>query len=133
MKVLLEKGADLTIQDTWYQTPLMYCMLTQYEEIAELLLQHDPDIVDIGDKYGKCALHIAVDVGSVECVKVDNIFKTVFNYLVSIYFKKIEAKFFYRNFIFRHLHILVNCIFFYSCASSSSHDSCQISVYGNAA
>jgi len=70
LQVLLEKGADLTIQDTWYQTPLMYCILTQYDEIAELLLQHDPDIVDIGDKYGKSALHIAVDVGSVECVKV---------------------------------------------------------------
>lgn len=70
VKVLLECGADLTIQDTWYQTPLMYCMLTQYHDIADVLLTHDNDMVDIGDKYGKCAIHIACEVGSVECLKV---------------------------------------------------------------
>ena len=48
----------------------MYCMLTQYYEIAELMLAHSPEVIDIGDKYGKSALHIAVQVGSVECVKV---------------------------------------------------------------
>ncbi|XP_052217087.1 ankyrin-1-like [Dreissena polymorpha] len=70
VKVLLERGANLYIRDTWYQTPLMYCMITQYDDIAALLLQHDPGIVDIGDKYGKSAMHIAVDVGSIDCLKV---------------------------------------------------------------
>ena len=70
LQILIEKGADLGIQDTWYQTPLMYCMLTQYHEIADMLLEADPDIIDIGDKYGKRAIHIAVEVGSLECLKV---------------------------------------------------------------
>lgn len=69
-KILLENGADPAICDTWYQTPLMYCMLTQYHEIAEFMLAHSPECVDIGDKYGKSALHIAVQVGSEECVTV---------------------------------------------------------------
>ncbi|WAR28901.1 V023-like protein [Mya arenaria] len=59
-KVLLEKGADVLIRDTWYQTPLMYSILTQYENIAALLLDHNPEAIDIGDKYGKTALHIAL-------------------------------------------------------------------------
>ncbi|KAL4220357.1 Ankyrin repeat and SOCS box protein 10 [Mactra antiquata] len=70
VKVLLEKGADMGIRDTWYQTPLMYCMRTQWVEVGELLLEHNSRIVDTGDKYGKCALHIAVEVGSIECIEV---------------------------------------------------------------
>lgn len=70
VKVLLDMGADPFIRDTWYQTPLMYCMLTQWYEIGDLLLEYSPDMVDIGDKYGKSALHIAVEVGSIECVQV---------------------------------------------------------------
>ncbi|XP_052782656.1 putative ankyrin repeat protein RF_0381 [Mya arenaria] len=69
-KVLLEKGADVLIRDTWYQTPLMYSILTQYENIAALLLDHNPEAIDIGDKYGKTALHIAVEGGSAECVQL---------------------------------------------------------------
>jgi len=72
-QVLLEKGADVTIRDTWYQTPLMYCIITQWENIAALLLDHHPEMVDVGDKYGKTALHIAVEQGAVECVKVNRL------------------------------------------------------------
>ena len=70
MQILLENGADAEISDTWSQTPLMYCMITQYYEIAELILTQCPEVADIGDKYGKSALHIAVQVGSEDCVKV---------------------------------------------------------------
>lgn len=70
VKVLLEKGANLAVRDSWYQTPLMYCMLTQWFEIGEVLLCHDPDMINIGDMYGRTALHIAVSQAAIECVEL---------------------------------------------------------------
>ncbi|XP_060600232.1 serine/threonine-protein phosphatase 6 regulatory ankyrin repeat subunit C-like isoform X2 [Ruditapes philippinarum] len=70
VKVLIQKGANLAARDSWYQTPLMYCMITQWYEIAEILLDQDQDIIDIGDMYGRTTLHIAVKHAAVEGVKI---------------------------------------------------------------
>ncbi|XP_045200251.2 ankyrin repeat and SOCS box protein 13-like [Mercenaria mercenaria] len=70
VKVLLEEGANLAARDAWYQTPLMYCMITQWYEIAEILLNHDRDVIDIGDMYGRTALHIAVKNAAIEGVEL---------------------------------------------------------------
>ena len=86
-KVLVEKGANLAARDSWYQTPLMYCMITQWFEIAEILLSQGQDIIDIGDMYGRTALHIAVKNAAVEGIRVTHTFYTYLYNLHTLYFK----------------------------------------------
>lgn len=69
-KILVENGAFLNIRDKWGQTPLMYCMITQYHEIGEMLLARQPNLVDDEDHFGKSALHCAAESGSLESVRV---------------------------------------------------------------
>ncbi|XP_064615683.1 ankyrin repeat, PH and SEC7 domain containing protein secG-like [Liolophura sinensis] len=69
-KILVENGAFLNIRDKWGQTPLMYCMITQYHEIGEMLLDRQPNLVDDKDHFGKSALHCAAESGSLESVRL---------------------------------------------------------------
>ncbi|KAK6194895.1 hypothetical protein SNE40_000431 [Patella caerulea] len=70
VNLLLDAGAYIGINDKWGQTPLMYCVMTQFLEVAECLLDRDPTIVDDQDSFGKSALHMAADNGLIDCVKM---------------------------------------------------------------
>ena len=48
-RVLLQHGANPDPQDAWFQTPLMYSVCTERENMVELMLQQDID-VNITDK-----------------------------------------------------------------------------------
>ncbi|KAL3848589.1 hypothetical protein ACJMK2_019438 [Sinanodonta woodiana] len=69
-KVLLAYHANPRINDRWSQTPLMYCMATHHYEVGEIILQQEPAAVDDEDRYGKTALHKAVESGCEESVKL---------------------------------------------------------------
>lgn len=60
IQVLLEYGAQADIQGSWGQTPLMLCILVEYFEIAELLLNNNSSIIDQQDSSGNTPLHIAI-------------------------------------------------------------------------
>ncbi|XP_055955079.1 ankyrin repeat and SOCS box protein 16 isoform X3 [Patella vulgata] len=70
INLLLDAGAYISVCDKFGQTPLMYCVMTQFIEIGEILLERDPTIVNDQDRFGKSALHIAADNGLVDCVKM---------------------------------------------------------------
>ena len=48
-QALLDYGADPDPQDAWFQTPLMYSVCTERDNMVRLLLQQSPDL-DITDK-----------------------------------------------------------------------------------
>lgn len=60
MQVLLEYGAQANIQGSWGQTPLMLCIMIEYFEIAELLIQSNKKVVDQQDSSGNTPLHYAI-------------------------------------------------------------------------
>ncbi|KAK6194893.1 hypothetical protein SNE40_000429 [Patella caerulea] len=70
INLLLDAGACISVADKFGQTPLMYCVMTEFTEIGDVLLDRDPTIVDDQDRFGKSALHIASDNGLVDCVKM---------------------------------------------------------------
>ncbi|KAK0049487.1 serine/threonine-protein phosphatase 6 regulatory ankyrin repeat subunit A [Biomphalaria pfeifferi] len=70
LKVLINHGAQLTVRDKWGQTPLMYSVSIQFPEIAKILLEADPELVLCQDRYGKSSLHLAVDTGNEEIVRL---------------------------------------------------------------
>jgi ankyrin repeat protein len=45
VKILLENNAMVNIRDKWGMTPIRYCLSTDYDEIADVLMQKDPDTV----------------------------------------------------------------------------------------
>ncbi|OWF55172.1 uncharacterized protein LOC110463170 [Mizuhopecten yessoensis] len=65
-KLLMDYGANIQAQDEWNMTPLMYCMVRQLNDIAEELLSRDPLAVHSQDRFGKAAIHSAVESGSPE-------------------------------------------------------------------
>lgn len=66
--ILLDKGANAVMRDEWGMTPLLYCMITQYTEIAEVILERCPESIWSRDIYGKTAMHCAVESGNLESV-----------------------------------------------------------------
>jgi ankyrin repeat protein len=54
----------VNIRDKWGMTPIRYCLSTDYDEIADVLMQKDPDTADSQDKYGTSVLHAAAEEGS---------------------------------------------------------------------
>lgn len=64
VKILLENNAKVNIRDKWGMTPIRYCLSTDYDEIADVLMRKDPDTADSQDKYGKSVLHAAAEEGS---------------------------------------------------------------------
>jgi ankyrin repeat protein len=70
VKVLIESGADVTIRDKWAQCPLFYCLLAQFPDVVELLLTHNPAHVNNWDNGGKRPIHIAVETGCAEAVRI---------------------------------------------------------------
>lgn len=69
-KLLIEFGANIQARDEWNMTPLMYCMVRQFSDIAQELLSHDPSAVHAHDKFGTAAIHCAVETGSVQLLKL---------------------------------------------------------------
>ncbi|KAK3604454.1 hypothetical protein CHS0354_015628 [Potamilus streckersoni] len=67
-KILLEHNANPRFRDPWGHTPLMCCMMTHHYEIGEIILQQEPSTVYDVDRYGKTALHKAVETGCKESV-----------------------------------------------------------------
>ena len=39
-RILLSAGAKINKQDAWYQTPLMYAVCTEREDMVQLLIEH---------------------------------------------------------------------------------------------
>ncbi|KAK3604455.1 hypothetical protein CHS0354_015629 [Potamilus streckersoni] len=70
VKVLVAYNANPRINDRWSQTPLMYCMMTHHYEMGEIILQQEPATVNDEDRYGKTALHKAVETGCEESVRL---------------------------------------------------------------
>lgn len=70
VKILLENNAIVNIRDKWGMTPIRYCLSTDYDDIAVVLIQKDPEAVDSQDKYGKSVLHAAVEDGSEKFVRL---------------------------------------------------------------
>ncbi|ESP04939.1 hypothetical protein LOTGIDRAFT_109659 [Lottia gigantea] len=70
VKLLLNSGAFIHVRDKWGQTALMYCMVCQFVEVAEILLMNDSSVADDQDSFGKSALHIAVESGNIDSVKM---------------------------------------------------------------
>lgn len=68
--LLIDYGADLNARDNWGQSPLMFCMITQYHEIADMMLDRDPDISYSQDRFGKSSLHSAAESGCLESIRV---------------------------------------------------------------
>lgn len=64
VKILLENNAKVNIRDKWGMTPIRYCLSTDYDEIADVLMRKDPDTADSQDKYGQSVLHAAAEEGS---------------------------------------------------------------------
>ncbi|XP_021373360.1 ankyrin-1-like [Mizuhopecten yessoensis] len=69
-KLLMEFGAIVQAQDEWNMTPLMYCMVRHFCDIANELLARDPQSVHSQDKFGKSVIHCATEFGSVELLKL---------------------------------------------------------------
>ncbi|XP_060583459.1 ankyrin-1-like isoform X3 [Ruditapes philippinarum] len=70
VKVLLDYGAQADIMGSWGQTPLMLCMLIEYFDIAELLINSNKSVIDQQDSSGNTPLHYAIGNDSVEGVKL---------------------------------------------------------------
>ena len=71
LQILLEFGAQSDIQGSWGQSPLMICIITEYLDIAELLLENSTvNIIDAKDTGGNSPLHMAVEHDSVESVQL---------------------------------------------------------------
>ncbi|KAJ8315262.1 hypothetical protein KUTeg_007412 [Tegillarca granosa] len=68
--ILIEAGADIRKRDDFGMHPMMNAIISQYHDVAEILLSHDPYIVDIQDRYGKAPIHMAVESDSIETVEL---------------------------------------------------------------
>ncbi|XP_060082115.1 putative ankyrin repeat protein RF_0381 [Ylistrum balloti] len=69
-KLLMEFGANIQATDEWNMTPLMYCMVRHFSDIAKELLSRDPHAVNSQDRFGKSVIHSAVESGSVELLNL---------------------------------------------------------------
>ena len=71
-QVLLEFGAEIDSQGSWGHSPLMICIITEYLDIAELLLRQNSsaDIIDMKDTHGNTPLHMAIENDCVDAVKL---------------------------------------------------------------
>jgi ankyrin repeat protein len=73
VKLLLSKGADPNIQDTYFNTPLIY-VCNDYENdntknIVKMLIESGSNL-DIQDYYGKTALMLSVEYGNYDICKM---------------------------------------------------------------
>ncbi|XP_069104424.1 ankyrin repeat and SOCS box protein 10-like [Argopecten irradians] len=69
-KLLMEFGANVQASDEWNMTPLMYCMVRHFVDIAKELLSRDSHAVHSQDRFGKSVIHCATESGSVELLKL---------------------------------------------------------------
>ncbi|XP_033759454.1 putative ankyrin repeat protein RF_0381 [Pecten maximus] len=69
-KLLMEFGANIRSSDEWNMTPLMYCMVRHFCDIAKELLSRDAHAVHSQDRFGKSVIHCAVESGSVELLNL---------------------------------------------------------------
>jgi hypothetical protein len=73
MKLLIDRGANINVQDTYGRTPLhLACENVNSErhhECIEYLLQHGAN-PSIQDDFGRTPLHNAVEKGCLECVRL---------------------------------------------------------------
>ncbi len=73
MKLLIDRGANINVQDKYGRTPLhLACENVNSErhhECIEYLLQHGAN-PSIQDDFGRAPLHHAVEKGCVECVRL---------------------------------------------------------------
>lgn len=73
MKLLIDRGANINVQDTYGRTPLhLACENVNSErhhECIEYLLQHGAN-PSIQDDFGRTPLHTAVEKGCLECVRL---------------------------------------------------------------
>ena len=67
---LIDRGAYLSARDNWGQTPLMFCVLADRIDVAEMLLTHQPSLVNDSDKYGENCLHFAANNGKLGFMKI---------------------------------------------------------------
>lgn len=73
MKLLIDRGANMNVQDKYGRTPLhLACENVNSErhhECIEYLLQHGAS-PSMQDDFGRTSLHIAVEKGCLECVRL---------------------------------------------------------------
>lgn len=70
VKTLLRNGASINIKDKWGMTPLMYCLCTENNDIAKLLISRDKTTLEAQDMHGRSSLHIAVENGHEEIISL---------------------------------------------------------------
>ncbi len=69
LKRLVEAGHDVNQRDGWMATiPLMYAAMRGHTDCVEYLLQNGAQL-DLKDRDGKTALHLAADGGHLEVIK----------------------------------------------------------------
>lgn len=68
--VLIDHGANVKFPDKWGLTPLMYSVTVQYPDIIRRILERDPTTTACRDHKGRTALHLAIETGNAEIVKL---------------------------------------------------------------
>lgn len=70
VQTLIDRGAYLSARDNWGQTPLMFSVLADRRDVAEMLLTHEPSLIGDSDKYGESCLHFAANNGMLEFMNI---------------------------------------------------------------
>jgi len=68
-RFLLDRGADLNVEDEKGNTPLHLASIFRHDEIVDLLIQHKAD-VDLFNAQGQTPLHLASLYGNPESIKL---------------------------------------------------------------
>lgn len=69
VKLLLERGASLNVQNSYGHTPLMLAVSEDYIDVVRLLVDAGADLF-VRDKSTLCVFHLAISKGSPRCLQV---------------------------------------------------------------
>ncbi|CAI9737019.1 ankyrin repeat RF_0381 isoform X1 [Octopus vulgaris] len=70
VNILLDRNTNLSARDNWGQTPLMFCILAGRTEVAKIMLDYRPELINDSDKYGDTCLHFAALNGMLDFMDI---------------------------------------------------------------
>ena len=69
-KLLVDAGAEVITRDQWGMTPVAYSVISNHPPVTDFLLSRCPRAANSFDKFGKSAIHTAIEYDRLESLEI---------------------------------------------------------------